>query len=490
MPEESRPRHHPVRFGRGHRRLRPLEDKWAVLAIISFGGFLSIMDGGMVAIGFPAMVQAFHTDLNTLVWVTLAHNLASAAPLLVLGWVADACGRKQMYLWGVLVVALGLALSPISQTVTQLILVRLGAGVGAAMMLATDNALITQAFPAQERGKAQGIMNAAFGLGIGLGYLVGGVLVDGLDWQALFWTRLPLQLLLALLVWRLIPDEPAQESSGPFQGDYAGALVLTAMMVAGLLAINRAGRWGIASPRVIALLLAPAVLLPVLICIERRAPRPVVELRLFANRVFSSGVAAQTFVQLAHRGWNFLAPFYLLHGVGRSASVAGLMLLPFHASRLLLSPVSGILSDRLGTRIPAALGHILFVGGLLALSRVGFPAPPWQIVLAIAVAGAGLSLFLPANNSAIMGSVPRQYLSSASGFLGISRTLGASTGAALSGALFATWTASHAASLAGQGSMGAEQASRVAVAAFSDTITVIAAVSALGIVAIYLRGRA
>lgn len=443
-----------------------------------------IMDGGMTAIGSPAMIDGLHTSASTIVWVSLAFLLGSTAPLLTLGWVADTVGRKRMYLWGVLIVAVGLAFSAASQDVTQLILSRVVAAAGSSMILATDNALLTQGFPASERGRAQGINNMAFGLGIGLGFLLGGVLVDVLGWRALFWSRLPAQLVLAFLVWRFIKEEPGTPAASIRLDkiDYGGVVLLTMVMVTGLVAINQAGRLGVAAPLVLALAGATAVILLLLLYVERRASPPIIELRLFTNRVFSSGVTAQMFVQILHGGWNFLAPFLLIHGIGHSATFAGVIILPFHVIRLVLSPVSGVLSDKFGTRGPSAVGHLILMGGLFALTRLGPDAPTWQLMVAITIGGAGMSMFLPANNSAIMGFVPRNYLSSASGFLATSRAIGSSIGLALAAAIYVS-------TLGPDGALGQGVASIAVFAAAMDGLTVVGIVSIVGILAIYLRGR-
>ena len=180
------------------------------------------------------------------------------------------------------------------------------------------------------------------------------------------------------LVWQFIRDDPAGASSATstYEIDYAGVVLLTVLMlvmVAGLLAINQAGKLGIGAPSVLAAATATATAaaVPILVITERRVPAPVIQLKLFANRVFSSGVGDQLFVQIAHGAWDFLAPFLLIDGIGHSASFASLLILPFHLVRLVFSPLSGTLSDRLGTRSPSAFGHLTFLDGLLALTRLG-----------------------------------------------------------------------------------------------------------------------
>ena len=455
--------------------------KWVVLAVIVAGSVLAVMDIGMVGIGTPAMMDALNTDANTIVWVSLAFTLVGAGPLLVLGWVGDTVGRKRVYVWGVLILTAGLALSALSQNVTQLIVVRLLAAVGWSMILAVDNALLTQGFPAHQRGRAQGVNTAALGVGVGIATIAGGALVDLVGWRALFWSRIPGQLLLAFIAWRFLRDEPI-ERRGPLKIDYAGAVILTVAMLTGLLAINQAGWAGVESPVVISLAVATAFLLPVLLLVERRAAVPILELRLFVSRMFSSGIMAQVIFQLAQGSLSFLMPFYLIQGMGYSALFAGLMVFPFSFTRLIVSPVSGLVADRVGTSGPSALGLLMLLGAMLAMARLGAGAPAWQILIPIVVGGTGVSIFLPANNSAIMGGVPRSYLGSAAAFLAAGRALGNSIGFALAAALFSSTLVAEEAKDAGL-------AAETVVAAFGDAIAVTAIVGFIGLLAIYLRGR-
>ena len=458
--------------------------KWILLLVVSGGGFLSIMNAGMVNIGAPGMMEDFQTSASLIVWVNLAFVMGATVPLLPLSRISDSFGRKRLYLSGALIVTAGLALSAISQDLAQLIMARVVTAIGSSMILANDNALLTQAFPASERGKAQGMINMAFGLGIGLSFFLGGILIDTFDWRALFWARIPAQLLLAFAVWQFVRDDSKDTSEGRsgYSVDYAGVTLLAVVMVGSLLAINQAGSLGLLSPFVAAAIGTTALALPVLIILERRANFPVIQLTLFKSRVFSSGVTAQFFAQMAHGGWNFLAPFLLITGMGYSASIAGLILLPFHTIRLVLSPISGVLSDRFGTRLTSLVGHLTLLCGLIVLTTLETDAPIWRYLVVITIGGAGLSIFLPANNSAIMGFVPQDSLSSASGFLATSRSMGNAMGMALAAAVYSR--------ALGSGGLGEViTASTEAVNAVSQGITVVATVSAIGLVAIILRGR-
>ena len=219
-----------------------LQYKWMLLLIVCFGGFLSIMNMNMVNIGAPDMVDDFQTDASIIVWVNLAFVLGTTVPLLPLSRISDVFGRKRLYLWGAVVVPVGLGLSAVSQDLTQLIAARFLTAIGSSMVLANDNALLTQAFPSSERGKVQGITNMAFGLGIGLSFFLGGVLIDVFDWRALFWARLPAHVLLAFLIWRVVrnDEEDRAEKPSSYSIDYAGVVLLTVVMVGGLVGINQA----------------------------------------------------------------------------------------------------------------------------------------------------------------------------------------------------------------------------------------------------------
>ena len=458
--------------------------KWVLFLVVASSGFLSIMNLNIVNIGAPDMIEDFQTNASLIVWVNLAFVMGVTVPLLPLSRISDVFGRKRMYLAGAILVPIGLTLCAISQDLYQLVAGRVITGFGSAMVLANDNALLTQTFPASERGKAQGMMNMAFGLGIGLSFFLGGILIDIFDWRSLFWARIPLHLLLAFSIWWLVrsdSNDPERDTS-EYTVDFVGVMLLAVVMMGSLLAINQSGRLGLSSPFVILAIGTVALALPLLIIVEIKSAFPVIQLRLFKSRVFSSGVTAQFFAQIAHGGWNFLAPFLLITGMGYSASMAGLIVLPFHTIRLVLSPISGILSDKFGTRSASLIGHLTLLVGLIVLTQLRSDAPIWLYIVIITIGGSGLSIFLPANNSAIMGFVPRDSLSIASGFLATSRSMGSSIGMALAAAIYAS-------------TLGSGKVSEVittpieAVYAVNQGITVVAIVSAIGLVAIILRGR-
>ena len=175
--------------------------KWIVLTVISFGTLISTLDGGMVSVSYPALAEAFKTDISTILWVTVAYWITAVGLLLTMGWIGDQFGKRRVFIIGSIVFTLGILMAGVSYNVWYLIGARIFQGVGSSMVLSTLNALITANFPDKQRGMALGVSGAVVGVGLSAGPLLGGLLLDILDWRALFYTRVPLGILGILLAW-------------------------------------------------------------------------------------------------------------------------------------------------------------------------------------------------------------------------------------------------------------------------------------------------
>lgn len=474
--------------GKGHRAPHQggsPRAKWVILGTVLLGTFSTTLDGGIVSISSPALVEAFSSDPSTVLWVATAYFLTSVSLLLTVAWVADNLGRKRMYVAGYLVFAVGLALASLAPSIIALVLIRVLQAVGGAMIVANTNAIITGTFPSNERGQALGLANGVVGLGLGMGPLVGGLLLDALDWRALFWSRIPVAVLAMVMAMAVLPRD--HRRGGHLQVDYLGPLVLCVTAVSGLLAINLAGRGGAGQPVVWALAGATPLLIAVLIAVERRVPLPVLDLAQFRNRIFATAEASLFFHFVSTGMVAFLTAFFLVDGLGLTAGRAGLVLTVFSLVRLVGSPVSGAISDRVGTRGPTVVGLLGMAGGLLVLSQLGQGAPLWQVAGALALAGLGSAVFEPANTSAIMGSVKVNRLGSAAALLAAGRQVSLSVGFALGGAIFAFQRGTAVGALR-EGAVAGGSSS--VVAAYGDAMLVAAALVVVGAVVAYARGRA
>ncbi|MBI2202010.1 MAG: MFS transporter, partial [Armatimonadetes bacterium] len=415
-----------------------MEYKGLALATTATGSFMSTTEATEVNIAYPVLVKVFNTDISTVVWLGIAYFLVSVGLLLTFGWVGDATGRGRVYVWGLAIFTLGLVLNSLAMNIYMLIGSRSFHAVGTAMVLSNGNAITVAAFPPEQRGMGLGLQSAVAGLGLASGPLIGGVILDALGWRAIFYTRIPLAVVAFLIGWSFL-----RRGEGA-RIDWLGALLLFLTIASFLLAINQAGRSGLMHPLVIAPFALGLVFLPALISVERRTARPVLDLSLFREPRYTMGLAAIFTIFLTWVGVSLLSPFFMINGMGFSATKAGLYLTTFSILRPFFAPLSGWLSDRISRRMITTTAVLVVAAGLGLLTQVRLDSPEVLLLTALAISGLGQAFFDPPNNSDILGSVPRDRLGTASASIVASRQTAMSTGTALMGALFAYRAASFA----------------------------------------------
>lgn len=409
--------------------------KWYVMAAAALGIFLATIDGSIVNIALPTLVRAFGTDFATVEWVVLAYLLSMAALLLGVGRLADMKGKKRIYTAGFIVFTAGSVLCGLSPTIHWLIGARVLQGTGAAMILGLGMAVVTEAFPPSERGKALGISGAMASIGIVTGPTLGGLLLSVTSWHWIFFVNLPVGILGILLVLRFVPSI---QPPGGQRFDFAGGLTLLAGLLSLLVALSLSQQSGFTNGVVLALLGACAGSLFLFIWIERRAAQPMVDLQLFRNRLFSISLVTAMITFIAMAGTTILMPFYLQGVLGLDTRQAGLLLAVVPVVAGLTAPISGNLSDRLGIRPITLVGLAVLLGGFLAVSTLSARTLALGYVLRFIPVGLGLGIFQSPNNSAIMGAAPPGRLGIVSGMLALNRNLGQTIGIALLGAAWAS----------------------------------------------------
>ena len=453
--------------------------KWVALGVAAVATFATTADASIVAISLPELTLSLNSEPSTAIWVILAYLLTSVGLVLGTGRLTDALGSKRLFNGGFLVFTVGLALSAVAQTIIQLVLFRVVAAAGAAMLMSSSVTLVVEAFPTQERGRVMGILTAVTSAGLAIGPLLGGVLLDSLGWRSIFYVRLPLGLL-GLALGLLFLRETRRDGAA-VRFDYAGAVTVFVGLVSLALATNQATAWGLTSAAFLGLLLFGAAMLGLFVYVERRAVQPIFDLSMFRNRVYSSGIASMVLYFMAVSTAFFLLPFFLIDGQGHSSTTAGLLfaLLPF--SMGVLSPLSGLLSDRVGTRLPTMLGVAVSAVTLVAMSTLTVDTGTGLVVLVLVFHGFGSGLFEAPNISAIMGSASPERLGLAAASVATSRQIGLILGVVLGGAIFAArrdvYAPTHPASVA-------------VVQGFQDAVLVMAAVAVLGVLVAALRGKA
>jgi EmrB/QacA subfamily drug resistance transporter len=415
--------------------------KWRALLAVCFGTYMATMDVSIVHVALPTLSREFHEPADTVVWATLASSLAVTGLTLTAGRAGDLYGRKRIYIAGWVIFTTGMATASFAQSIEQLIAFRLFQAVGVALAIANGNAIVTSAFPDSERGRALGMTGAVVGAGLMSGPILGGLILDLFDWRAIFYLRVPIGLIAMTLALLLIREEEGRRTERA-RLDVPGAVAIFLTLSTAVLAVNRGREWGWSSPQILVLGAIALVGLVAFLRIESRAVSPVLSLTLFRMRSFSTGVGSLALNFTGQAALTFLMPFYLINVRDFSTAQTGLIIATVPAMMLLLSPVSGYVSDRFGPRHQPTLGIALVSLGLLSLATLEASTPVPSIVLRLALVGVGTSIFMSPNSSQIMGSVPREMLGTASASVATARNVGNATGVAIASAIFTAVAAS------------------------------------------------
>lgn len=414
-----------------------IETKWLVLLAVGVGTFMSALDGSVVNTILPVVKEYFRTDVATIEWVVTAYLLVVSALLLSVGRLGDLHGNKMTYVTGFAIFVIGSALCGLSPSPTYLIASRGLQAIGAAMLFANSPAILTKNFPASQRGQALGLQGTMTYLGLTTGPFLGGWLTDHFSWHSVFFINVPIGLLAIWLSLTVIPREAPAEQREHF--DLIGAFTFAAGLIALLFALDQGHNLGWTSPLILGSIAASLLILGLFVWIELHVTSPMLELSLFKRRIFAVSTISPILNYVCVYSVLFLMPFYLIQGRGLPASQAGLILTAQPIVMAVSAPISGSLSDRVGSRLPTSLGMLIFACGLFLLGHLTTESPFNLIVLGLAIGGLGTGLFVAPNNSALMGSAPRDKQGIAAGVLALARNVGMALGVGLTGAIFNTY---------------------------------------------------
>lgn len=398
-------------------------------------------DASIVSVALPAMGADLQLTYSQGLWAQAAYLLVTSMLLIPAGRIADARGPIRYYLAGTLVFGLGSVVAALAPDAYVLIAARCVQGAGGAFMFATSAGIVTAAFPAAERGRALGLNVTAVYLGLTAGPAAGGLLVAHAGWRWIFFVNIPIAIATVVagrslhgIERRARREAPAARALGG-RPDWWGALLLGGALAALFIPLTFSPLWGWGSVRSIVLLVLTAILFVVFVLVEDRRGDPILDLDLLRhNRVFAYANAAALFNQIAAFGVTTLTALFLEIAQGRSAQQTGLLLLVQPVLMALLAPVTGRLSDRVGSRPPAVAGMLLVAAGMSVLALA---ASVGGTLAALGIIGVGMALFAAPNISAIMGSVGRSQLGVASGFQSAMRFCGQGLSVAVLGAIAA-----------------------------------------------------
>ena len=436
-----------------------------VLGLTSAAYFMVVLDALVVITALPRMQLDLHVGLPALQWTVNAYGIAFAAGIITAAALGDRLGRRRVFITGVALFTLASAACAVAPSVSVLIAARAVQGLGGAAVLPLSLTILTAAYPAERRGAIIGIYGGLAGLAVAIGPLVGGAVTEGLDWHWIFWVNVPIGVAVSLLALRLLPET----YGAPARLDLPGVALVSAGVVALVWGLVRTGQAGWTSPEIVITLAAGAALLAAFFAWESRAPEPMLPLRLLRIRAFAAGNATAFLMMGATFGAGFLVAQYFQFALGYSPLGTGVRLLPWLATPMLISPVAGAVSDRIGRRPMIATGLLLQAAGFGWVALKASPAAgnP-QLVLALLVAGVGISMALPTVPTAVLSSVAPPEMGKAAGISTMMQRFGAVFAVAIASSVFAA-----------NGHLGSPAA---VTAGFRPALAVCAALSLLGAV--------
>ncbi len=410
-------------------------NRWQVFFLVAIGIFMATLDGSIVNIAVPTIMEELKVSIAAVQWVVMIYLLIVTSLILSFGRLSDILGRRRIYSTGLAIFSIGSLFCGLSPGIFWLIGSRFVQGLGAAMIMACTPALIVDAFPPAERGRALGFIGSVVASGLTTGPVLGGLLLHFFSWRVIFLINIPIGLITAVIVHSMLKGSQADiKRHETF--DWIGALLLAVCLGSLLLAITHGYEWGYASAPILVLtgiFLASTICL---ILVEQRVVHPILAGDLFRIRLFILPIVAAVILFMSLFSLVFLMPFFLLDPGGFNVDHAGYLMATIFVFLFVVSPISGALSDRMGSRLLCTFGTAIVATALFLLSRLPADASVFAIIWHLALAGIGMAVFIPPNSATALSFIPPHRRGIASATVAAARNLGMVLGVAISGAMF------------------------------------------------------
>jgi EmrB/QacA subfamily drug resistance transporter len=398
--------------------------RWTALSVTTVGALLASIQVSALLIALSNILTDLHATFLIIMWVLIGYLLVTTVVTPVIGRLADIWGRKRLYNSGYMIFALGSLVAGLAQPQFHggdLIVGRIIQGVGGALMLTNSTAIVTDAFRKGQVGLGLGVNQIAGAAGFLIGPMIGGLFTEW-SWRWVFLFNVPLAV--AGAIWGAFRlREPVQPESRQ-RIDWIGSLTLTIGLTGTLLTVSLLGFPLLPLWEIDTILAVGIISLLLFIIIEPRIEQPVVQLRLFRDRLFALANLSSLLNGIARGAVLFLLIFFLQGPYGKDPLMAGLLLAPFGAALLVIGPFSGLLSDRIGSRLLAPIGLGIAALGLLGLTTIGPSTPYWMLAAFMALVGGGSGFFVSPNTNAIMSSVESHMRGEAAGILNMLNNTG------------------------------------------------------------------
>jgi EmrB/QacA subfamily drug resistance transporter len=388
----------------------------------------------VVGTALPAIHRDLGASLTTLQWTVNAYVLAFAASITTAAALGDRHGRRRLFAIGLLLFAVASAACALSPNSDLLIAARIAQGIGAGVIMPLSLTILTGAFPPERRGAIVGIWGGIAGIAVALGSLVGGAIMQGLDWHWVFWVNVPIGVVAAALV----PMRLTESFGPPTRLDLLAVILVTGGAVGIVLGLVRASDLGWGSTETFVTLGAGLALMACFVAWENRAPEPMLPMRLFKNVTFSAGSSTSFFMTGSLTASALFVTQYFQLGLGYSPLETGIRVMPWTATPLLIAPIAGAHPDRVGRRPLMVLGMLLIAGAFTCVASVATAGVEyWQLVIPLVIAGIGFSTVLPVAPTAVLSAVAPRDMGKASGANSTLQRFGSAFGVAVATAAFA-----------------------------------------------------
>jgi EmrB/QacA subfamily drug resistance transporter len=408
--------------------------KWWTLGAMCFALFMIMLDNTVVNVALPSIQRDLDASISGLEWTINGYTLSFAVLLATGGRLGDIFGRRRMFLFGVVIFALSSATAGLAPDQTALVASRVAQGVGAALMMPGTLSIITDAFPAQERGKAMGTWAGVSALALAVGPVLGGFLTEHVSWRAIFYLNIPVAV--GAVGATLFAVRESRDTTVGREVDYLGVATLTVGLTALVLALVEGNSWGWGSTGILALLATAVGALAAFVLVELRVKVPMVEFRFFSHRNFVGAVVVALIITFAMMGVFFFLAIYMQDILRYSPLEAGVRFLPSTMMIVAVAPVAGRMADRFGPRWLIAGGLTIVALSLYTFTGIAVDSTYLDLLPGFMLLGIGIAMTMSPMTSAAMNAVAVEKAGIASGVLSMFRMVGGSLGVAITGAIF------------------------------------------------------
>ncbi|HEX3254981.1 MAG TPA: MFS transporter [Gaiellaceae bacterium] len=417
------------------RILDPENRKWWTLGAVAFGLFMIMLDNTIVNVALPSIQRDLDIGISELEWVFNGYALTFGVLMLTGGKLADLLGRRRIFIAGLVIFTLASLFCGLATSAGWLIGARVVQGAGSALMNPATLSIITATFPPKQRGMAIGIWAGVSAMALAIGPLVGGLITEHWSWNWIFFINVPVGIL-AIIVTRLVVDESRDTSAGQ-RLDLPGLVSSAIALFALTYALIEANNYGWTSARILGLFAVAVVGFVAFVLLEMHQRAPMLDLDLFRNGTFAGANSVMLLVGLAMFGVFFYNSLFIQNVLGFSAVQTGASFLPMTVLIILVAPIAGKFSDRVGSRWLVGVGMVLLSASLFIFSRLDATSNFWDILPGLLIGGFGMAIVMTPITAAAMGSVPVDKAGVGSAVLNSMRQVGGSLGIAVMGAIVA-----------------------------------------------------